>query len=79
MTRKSAATDNIFEVFFRDPGDRDVKYIRPFLSDEKQQQVERAGKIADLYLEVIGRTADDLGRRLEKIECKLFRFVLGHR
>ena len=48
--------------------DRNVKNIRLFLFDQKQQQVERPGKFADLDAQLIRRIGGDLGRFLMKVE-----------
>src|SRR2546423_807812 len=51
---------DVFEILLCDAGDRNVKNVRPLLPDDKQQQVERPGEVADLDLEIV-RATHDLG------------------
>jgi hypothetical protein len=68
------------QVLVGDLRDRDVEDIRLLLTDQKEQQIERARKFAHLDLQLVTRPGEDLGRLFMKVECKLFeRFLLHQR
>ena len=61
--------------FSRDACDRDVENIRLFLPDQKQQQIERAGKFADLDVQIRRASRQRSGQSFPKIKVELFQAV----